>query len=180
MTRLHTYFNPSMTMIKQLLPLILFGLSLFSSARAEEEEMNYFLKSWQEDNAPVLLLRELQAGEWGMNKPCFFRDGFSGDGPTRLLICRVVLSSTPAHKPGTLVLFEHRSDAPRDAAPSPCPWWLARISKDTPAIPLTAEGNTLYIYGEDTCYLNGRCLTTHPQQLKGIWLQMANEVTRKP
>ncbi len=147
---------------------------------AAAEEMNYFLKSWQNDNAPVLLLQELEAGEWGMNKPCFFREDFSGDGPTRLLICRVVLSSTPAHKPGTLVLFEHRSDAPRNATPSPCPWWLVRISRDTPAIPLTPEGSALYIYGEDTYYLSGRSLTTHPQQLKGIWRQMFEAVNRKP
>lgn len=68
------------------------------------------------------------------------------------------LTYPPKHKPGSLVLFEIRSDERPDTPQNAIPWWLVRISAETPAVPLTAEGTALYIYGEDTYYLHGSIL----------------------
>lgn len=68
------------------------------------------------------------------------------------------LTYPPKHKPGSLVLFEIRSDERPDTPQNAIPWWLVQISAETPAVPLTAEGTALYIYGEDTYYLHGSIL----------------------
>lgn len=156
-----------------------FSFAKDNNTQPTKGEPSYFVEMWQEQNAPVILVKEENFGEWKLNSPYFFRRGFSGDGDTKLTIGKIILSTSKSYKPNTLVLVERRSDEPKDAKPSNCPYWLIRISSSTPAVPLTKDGTAIYVYGEDTFIFNGSVLLTLSKQLHGIWKDMANEISKQ-
>lgn len=155
-----------------------FSFAKSDNTTSAKGEPGYFVEMWQEQNAPVILVKEENYGEWKLNSPYFFRSGFSGDGDTKLTIGKIILSTSKSYKPDTLVLVERRCDEPKDAKPSDCPYWLIRISNSTPAVPLTKDGTAIYVYREDTFIFNRSVLLARSKQLHGIWKDIADEISK--
>lgn len=154
--------------------LVLAGIFLTSlSVKAEE---NKHIQMWVRENKPVLFVQELDGGEWQWNNPYFYRDGFSSDGSTRLMIAKVVASTDPKYKKDTLVLCEWRCE--KDDSQKHLPYWLIFVSSQTPAIPLTKDGTALYISAEDTFFFNAEALKNLTLPSGSIWEQMKSVITK--
>ena len=152
--------------MKSLLSVVACCFLSFAIAKAEE---NRTVQMWMQENRPVILVKEIDGGEWQLNRPHFYRDGFSGDGVTRLTIARVERSTDSTYKKGSLILFERRCEQEEQCN---LPYWLIHISAQTPAITLTEDGTAFYVYGEDTYYFNAEELKRITPPSGTIWEQM--------
>lgn len=137
-----------------------------------EERLNPHVEIWQQSNAPVLLVKKLDAP---LNAPEFLREGVA-DEPTRLLVGVVEISTTDKVAPGTVVLLELLTLGQPGAGPGESPYWMAEISKGNPATKLNDDGTVIYVLGEFTHVWNGNVLKKAPHLLHGVWKRMLDKV----
>lgn len=133
-----------------------------------------FIQQWMRQNRSVILIKEIDDREWQFNNPCFYRDGFCGDGTTRLIIARVEVSTDPTYKKGALILFESRGE--RDEEWRKVPYLLICLSTATQVVadvvPLTEDRTAFYVYGENTEYFDADELKKLTPPPGSIWEQM--------
>lgn len=140
------------------------------------ESLNPFIGFWQEGNAPVVLVRKMDAP---LNHPVFIREGVA-DEPTKLVVETVEISTTEAIVPGTLVFLELLTLGQPGSGEGESPYWVVNVSEYNPPVRLNEEGTALYVFGEFTYVWNGNVLKEAPQLLRGVWKQMLDKVTAVP
>lgn len=160
--------------MKNILTLLAF---IFASLSATLKADFQYVKSWYERNAPVILIKEVDPTEWGLNKPYFVRNAMDAE-PTVLVIGKVVYSTTDEYKAGALVLFEGPCDKPEEMPKCGCPYILAYVGPDNPPKPLTKDNSVIYYYPEPLYACSGAILKGHEEELTGVWKEMAREVSK--
>lgn len=144
-----------------------------SDTQVKEEQpdaFNRFLRSMQEANTPAILIREENLGYVKFNEPYYTKD--AGEYPVRLILGRIVQSSTPKYKSGTLVFLSIGERVEKET-----PYWLVNLEGSEPK-ELAKDGSVLYCFGEAHYAWNGKLLLQNKQYLNGIWKQMAEEVEK--
>ena len=142
-----------------------------TQVKAEQPDaFNRFLHSMQEANTPAILIREENLGYVKFNEPYYTKD--AGEYPVRLILGRIVQSSTPKYKSGTLVFLSIGERVEKET-----PYWLVNLEGSEPK-ELAQDGSVLYCFGEAHYSWNGKLLLQNKQYLKGIWKQMAEEVEK--
>lgn len=126
------------------------------------------LHCMQEANTPAILIKEENLGAVGFNAPYYTKD--AGEYDVRLILGRIVLSSAPKYKPGTLVLLSIGERVKKET-----PYWLVNLEGSEPK-ELAKDGSVIYCFGEAFYSWNGIFLLQNKQYLKGIWKQMAEEI----
>ena len=142
-----------------------------TQVKAEQPDaFNRFLHSMQEAHTPAILIREENLGYVKFNEPYYTKD--AGEYPVRLILGRIVQSSTPKYKSGTLVFLSIGERVEKET-----PYWLVNLEGSEPK-ELAQDGSVLYCFGEAHYSWNGKLLLQNKQYLKGIWKQMAEEVEK--
>lgn len=158
------------------LPLLSGELTAHEAAQAEQpknaESFNAFLASMQQANTPAILIKEENLGTIAFNAPYFTKD--AGEYPVRLILGRIVQTSTPKYKPGTLVFL-----AMGEREEPATPYWLINLEGSEPK-ELAKDGSVLYCFGEAHYSWNGKLLLQNKPHLTGIWKQMATEIENSP
>lgn len=144
-----------------------------SPAQVKSEQpdaFNRFLRSMQEADTPAILIKEENLGTVEFNEPYYTKD--AGEYPVRLILGRIVQSSTPKYKSGTLVFLSIGERVEKET-----PYWLVNLEGSEPK-ELAKDGSVIYCFGEAHYSWNGILLVQNKQYLKGIWKQMAEEVMK--
>lgn len=162
--------------MKNIVTLIAFiFVSMVTTLKADDDFQ--YVKSWYENNNPVILIKEVEPTEWGLNKPYFVRNALDAD-PTVLVIGKVVYSTSDAYKAGTLVLFEGTCDTPEKMPLCGCPYILAYVGDANPPLSLTEDNSVIYYYPQSLCAWSGAILKGHEEEFTGVWKEMAHEVSK--
>ena len=150
-------------------------VSLIASLKADDNLQ--YVKSWYEKNDPVILIKEVEPTEWGLNRPYFVRNALEAE-PTVLVIGKVVYSTSDTYKAGTLVLFEGPCDNPKKMPLCGSPYILAYVGFANPPKPLTKDNSVIYYYPEPLYAWSGAILKGHEEEFTGVWKEMAREVSK--
>lgn len=155
--------------------LLLFIVFSCVSSVFAQENMNQFIGLWQQTNAPVILIKELDTP---LNFPEFKREGIA-DEPTKLLVGVVELSTTEKVKPGVIVFLELLTEGQPGIGAGASPYWLVNISEANPPTYINGSESIMYVLGEFTYVWNGNVLKKSPNSLHGIWKQMLDKISEK-
>lgn len=162
--------------MKNIVTLIAFIFASLVATLKADDDLQY-VKSWYEDNDPVILIKEVEPTEWGLNKPYFVRNALDAD-PTVLVIGKVVYSTSDAYKAGTIVLFEGTCDDPKKMPLLGSPYILAYVGAANPPKPLTKDNSVIYYYPQSLYACSGAILKGHEEEFTGVWKEMAREVSK--
>lgn len=162
--------------MKNIVTLIAFiFVSMVTTLKADDDFK--YVKSWYENNDPVILIKEVDPSECGLNKPYFVRNPMEAE-PTVLVIGKVVYSTSDAYKAGTLVLFEGPCDNPEKMPLLGSPYILAYVGAANPPKPLTKDNSVIYYYPEPLYACSGAILKGHEEEFSGVWKEMVHEVSK--
>ncbi len=151
---------------------------------ASQQNINIFISNWQKNNSPVVLIKEIPLTyttkeDTPRDIPNFTREGMI-DEASRLIVGKVVLSTTDSVNLGTIVLLERQVLEQSGAGYGESPFWIVDMSKDhhrglNCIKELDKDGLVLYVLEEFTCVWNGNELRLRPDLLHGVWKQMLNK-----
>ncbi len=162
---------------------ILLGIGLIcpviAQQDASQQNINICISNWQENNSPVVLIKEIDLEVRGSSNSPDFTRGKGIDEASCLVVGKVVLSTTDSIKLGTLILLEmHDGDTAYEGSPESS-YWIVETSDKSKILKLNDDESSLYIAADFTYVWNGNELRCRPDLLHGVWKQMLNKVLKE-
>jgi len=162
---------------------------LLAEEDASQKNSNIFILNWQKNNTPVVLIKEIALSyttkeDTPRDIPDFTREGMI-DEASRLIVGKVVLSTTDSVKLGTIVLLERQVLEQSGAGHGESPFWIVVMTNIKGNLSLNCikeldeDGLVLYVLENFTYVWNGNELRRRPDLLRGVWKQMLNKVLKE-